>query len=423
VVTLFAMIGARALESFSPHGLHAMYEKKNGRDGTHTAEGVRIGETPAQAAETLGMLAVMVSVTAIVLYHGELQQAGENGTAVAIYPWNLLWPGSLWILAVLTAAVWVPQTIARLWATPIVYFTLGFWQLLARILGPFLAVSMIIDTLMHRLANKTPKETKEESFGEEILTIVSEGHREGLLEEEAREMIEGVIEFADIDVSEIMTPRTEMVSIPRSLSWEDMLRLVIDKGHSRIPVTGENRDDVVGILVTKDLLAMLRSNQEFDSLEWTTLLREAYFVPETKPIDQLLQEFQHTRSHMAIVLDEYGGVAGVVTLEDVIEEIVGEIIDEFDTEEPDTDFREIEPGVYETLGKVHVDEINEELDTELPEDEDFDTIAGLVFSRLGHIPQVGEHVDIDKVRLSVLEVSSRRIQRLRISAIPSETDR
>ena len=167
MVTLFAMIGARALESFSPHGLHAMYEKKNGRDGTHTAEGVRIGETPAQAAETLGMLAIMVSVTAIVLYHGEMQQAGANGTAIAIYPWNLLWPGSLWILAVLTAAVWVPQTIARLWATPIVYYTLGFWQLLARILGPFLAVWMFIDTLMHRLANNTPKETNEESVGEE----------------------------------------------------------------------------------------------------------------------------------------------------------------------------------------------------------------------------------------------------------------
>lgn len=400
-----------------------MHEKKNGRDGSSSAEGVRIGEQPAQAAETLGILALTISITAIVLYHSHLQAADANGTAIAVYPWNLLWPGSLWILVILTVAAWIPQTIARLWATPIVYYTLGFWQLLARILGPFLACSMIIDTLMHRLANKTPRDTKEESFGEEILTIVSEGHREGLLEEEAREMIEGVIEFADIDVSEIMTPRTEMVSIPQTLSWEEMLSLVIDKGHSRIPVTGETRDDIIGILVTKDMLTLLQSNQDLKSLEWTELLREAYFVPETKPIDQLMQEFQQTRNHLAIVLDEYGGVAGLVTLEDVIEEIVGEIVDEFDVEEPETDFREIEPGIYETLGKVHIDEINEEIDTHLPEDEDFDTIAGLVFSRLGHIPQVGEHVDIDSIRLTVLEVTNRRIQLLRITPIPEEVDR
>ena len=149
---------------------------------------------------------------------------------------------------------------------------------------------------------------------------------------------------------------------------------------------------------------------------WHALLREPYFVPETKPIDVLLQEFQRTRNHMAVVLDEYGGVSGLVTLEDVLEEIVGEIVDEYDKDLVDG-IRELGDGLCEVLGKVHIDEINELLGVELPEDADYDTIGGLVFSELGHIPVVGEELVRSNVRITVLEATRRRIERVRIEVL------
>ena len=256
----------------------------------------------------------------------------------------------------------------------------------------------------------------EESFEEDIRTIVSEGHREGLLEEDAREMIEGVIELGDADVSQIMTPRTDMLSIPASLSWEEMLEQVIDAGHTRIPVYGRNRDDILGILHAKDLLPELAREPGQRAEHWTKLLRQPVFVPETKPIDALLQELQHSRNHMVVVLDEYGGVSGLVTMEDVLEEIVGEIVDEYDPAHVEG-VRELGPGVCEAMGRVHIDEINERLGLGLPEDADYDTIGGFVFNELGHIPTTGEDLVWQNVRITVLDATRRRIERVRIEVL------
>jgi len=217
-------------------------------------------------------------------------------------------------------------------------------------------------------------------------------------------------------VSDIMTPRTDMVSMPATLSWQAALEFVIQDGHTRIPVCNKNRDDIVGILHTKDLLPELAKGPDEPVRPWTTLLRKPYFVPETKPIDVLLQEFQHTRNHMAVVLDEYGGVSGLVTMEDVLEEIVGEIVDEYDKDLVDG-ICLLEKGVSEAQGKVHIDEINERLGLQLPDDGDFDTIAGFVFSELGHIPVVGEEVRYKNVRITVLEATRRRIERVRIEIL------
>jgi CBS domain containing-hemolysin-like protein len=245
---------------------------------------------------------------------------------------------------------------------------------------------------------------------------VTEGHREGLLEQDAREMIEGVIELSDVDCSEIMTPRTDMVSMPLSLSWQEALDFVVRVGHTRIPVYDKNRDDIVGILYAKDLLPLLARKTGETLPSWTSLLREPYFVPETKPVDQLLQEFQQTRNHMAVLLDEYGGVSGLVTMEDALEEIVGEIIDEYDKDLIDG-IRVIDGRVAEALGKVHIDEINERLELGLPEDEDFDTVGGFVFTQLGHVPVVGEELVWKNVRLTVMEATRRRIERLRLETL------
>ncbi|MGA2064919.1 MAG: hemolysin family protein [Thermoguttaceae bacterium] len=242
--------------------------------------------------------------------------------------------------------------------------------------------------------------------------------REGPLEEEVRERIEGVIELGDADVSQIMTPRTDMICVSAALPWPEMLDAVLKAGYTRIPVFGRNRDDILGILHVKDLLAELAKPQAARDEPWTKLLRQPVFVPETKAIDTLLHELQRNRNHMAVVLDEYGGVSGLVTLEDVLEEIVGEIADEHDPAASDG-IRELGPGAVEAPGRVHLDELNERLGLTLPEDADFDTIGGFVFSELGHVPAAGEELVWRNVRITVLEATRRRIERVRIETLPA----
>ena len=207
-----------------------------------------------------------------------------------------------------------------------------------------------------------------------------------------------------------------MVSVPASCSWDEMLQQAIHCGHTRIPVYGRNRDDILGVLHTKDLLPELAREPQNRVEPWTKLLRQPVFVPETKPIDALLQELQRGRNHMVVVLDEYGGVSGLVTIEDVLEEIVGEIIDEYDAAHVEG-LRELAPGVCEVLGRVHIDEINQRLGLELPEDADYDTIGGFVFNELGHIPTAGEDLVWRNVRITVLDATRRRIERVRIEVL------
>ncbi len=408
-VTGIASLAARSLAEFSPQKLKELSSR--GKVGDRLVQIIQNREHVTLACETLQVIATAVFVGAIVPWalSGAEQPSGHAPSEAA-------WVVALAALALLAAEIWFSRAIARLWAAGILYYTWDAWRVIGIMLAPVVWAARFIDALSHRLAGRPEESPDEDSFEEEIRTIVTEGHREGLLEEDAREMIEGVIELGDADVSEIMTPRTDMVSMPKTLGWQEALEFVIRVGHTRIPVTDRNRDDIVGILVTKDLLPELARRPEDTRQPWTALLREPYFVPESKPIDVLLQEFQQTRSHMAIVLDEYGGVSGLVTLEDVIEEIVGEIVDEYDKDLVE-DIRVLDDGVCEALGKAHIDEINERLGLELPDDRDFDTIAGLVFSELGHVPVIGEELVRPDVRITVLQATARRIERVRVDVL------
>jgi len=405
-LTALAAIGARALSEFSPHELKEISRRGKSPD--------RLGEI-LKRRDQVALAAVTLRVAAAVMFVGAgafwlWQSAAQGGPAPLVSAF------ALGVVALLAAEIWIPWAVVRLWAAPFLYHTWPAWRIVGLLLAPLVVVARFVDAVFHRLAGRAPEVPDEESFEEDIRTIVTEGHREGLLEEDAREMIEGVIELGDLDVSEIMTPRTDMVSMPQTLSWQEALEFVIKVGHTRIPVTNKNRDDIVGILVTKDLLPELAKGPDEQVRPWISLLREPYFVPETKPIDVLLQEFQQTRNHMAIVLDEYGGVAGLVTMEDVLEEIVGEITDEYDPELVEG-VRLLDDGLCEALGRVHIDEINQRLDLQLPEDEDYDTIGGLVFSELGHVPVVGEELVWKNVRITVLEATRRRIERVRIEVL------
>ncbi len=405
-LTCLAAIGAKSLTVFSRHELEEICRR---RGKLHRlGQIIKRYEQVGLAAETLqvvGTAVVILSGTSWVWWESHARvQADWRFLAVGIAV------GSLLLLAV---EIWIPWAVARLWSETFVYFTWPFWRAVYIVLTPLILGAKFFDTVFHRLAGRPPEQPNEESFEDEIRTIVTEGHREGLLEEDAREMIEGVMELGDVDVSEIMTPRTDMVSIPTSLSWKELLDLIISKGHTRIPVYERNRDDIVGLLYSKDLLPLLAEGAAEPSRPWTSILREPFFVPETKPVDVLLQEFQRSRNQMAIVLDEYGGVSGLVTMEDALEEIVGEIIDEYDKDLVDG-IRKLPDGAAEVLAKVHIDEINERLGLTLPEDGDFDTVGGLVFSELGHVPLVGEELTMDTVRLTVLEATNRRVLRVRI---------
>jgi CBS domain containing-hemolysin-like protein len=409
LLTCLAAIAARSLAEFSPHELKEICRRRNRPD--RLGQILRRRDQVALATETLQVVATAAFVGAGAFWIcAEAHAEGSPG-----WPLVTCWlaAGALTLLAV---EIWIPWSVVRLWAAPFLYYTWLFWLGVSFLLIPLVLLARFVDAVMHRLAGRTPELPDEESFGDDIRTIVSEGHREGLLEEDAREMIEGVMELGDLDVSEIMTPRTDMVCMPRALSWQEAVDFVVKAGHTRIPVTNKNLDDIVGILYAKDLLPELAKRPDQPVRPWTALLRDAYFVPETKPIDVLLQEFQRTRNHMAVVLDEYGGVSGLVTMEDVLEEIVGEIVDEYDKDLVDG-IRQLDEGLCEALGKVHIDELNERLALQLPEDDDFDTIAGFVFSRLGHIPKVGEELLADNVRITVLEATRRRIERVRIEVL------
>ena len=409
-LAFLAALGARALAQFSPHELKEICQRRNRPD--RLGQILKGRELVGLAAETLQVLAgaAFAAAAACWIY-----------ARAAVEPPPQQWPLLVFgiataAVALLAAEIWLPWGIARLWADPFLYYTWPAWRGLGLVLLPLILAARFVDGLLHRLSGRPPLDPDEDSFEEEIRTIVSEGHREGLLEEDAREMIEGVMELGDVDVSQIMTPRTDMISIAAALPWPEALQQVINSGHTRIPAYGKNRDDIVGILYIKDLLPELAKPLPERMEPWIKLLRQPVFVPETKPVNALLQDFQRGRHHMALVLDEYGGVSGVVTMEDVLEEIVGEIVDEYDDEELKP-IRPLGEGVCESLGRVHIDEINEQLGLELPEDADFDTIGGFVFSELGHIPVVGEELLWRNVRITVLEATRRRIERVRIEVL------
>ena len=228
-------------------------------------------------------------------------------------------------------------------------------------------------------------------------------------------MIESVMHFRETQVGEIMTPRTEIVALPASATLIEAKDIITRNGHSRIPVYDESLDDIQGVLYAKDLLTV----DDTDPFDPRELMRKVPFIPETKRITDLLQEMREKKVHVAIVLDEYGGTAGLVTMEDIVEEIVGEIPDEYEPPEPEP-MRRIDEHTLDIDARVHIDELNDELSVELPDDEDYDTVGGFLFSQMGKIPATGEEYRYQNLRFHVLDAEERKINRLRVSVLPQE---
>jgi CBS domain containing-hemolysin-like protein len=250
---------------------------------------------------------------------------------------------------------------------------------------------------------------------EELKMLVTASREKGVLEEEEQEMLHKVFEFADKDAVDVMVPRPDVVAVPVDLPVQDVLALVLSHPFTRYPVFEEELDDIVGVLHVRDLFSTLHE-RGLESTDLRTILREAIMVPETKPLDELLAEFQRTSNHLAIVVDEYGSVEGLVTLEDLLEEIVGEIGDEFDL--PDAGVLRIGRGRVRLVGSFPIDEFNERFGKSLPVD-DYHTIGGFVFGELGRVPRVGDTVAFDGARFEVSAIDGSRIREVDVTLTAS----
>ncbi|MBP7934493.1 MAG: HlyC/CorC family transporter [Phycisphaerae bacterium] len=325
---------------------------------------------------------------------------------------------TLSVLVVLVLGVALPHAWARYAGDGYLAAILPALLLLRTLLFPFLAIQHLFNGLVRRLAGvplADEEEAEADQIEQQILGAVSEGELAGAVHEEDAEMIQSVMGLRDKHVAQIMTPRTEMVALPASITLDEAKEFIAREGHSRIPIYGDSLDDVRGVLYAKDLL-MFTDRDEFEPLE---AMRKVPFVPETKRIPDLLTELREKKVHLAIVVDEYGGTAGLVTIEDIIEEIVGDIADEYENPAPES-IRHIDDKTVEVDARVHIDELNHELGIELPEDRDYDTVGGFLFSEMGKIPAAGEELSFRNIRFSVLDAEERKINRLRIQVVPDE---
>ncbi|MEW9122895.1 MAG: hemolysin family protein [Thermotaleaceae bacterium] len=285
-------------------------------------------------------------------------------------------------------------------------------ELLSFVLYPILQILNGITSLTIRILGGDIQPNKAIVSEDEIKTLVDVGEEAGIIESKEKEMINSIFEIGDIEATEVMIPRIDMIYLEEDSTLEEAFNIVIDYGYSRIPVIKDTIDNVIGILYAKDLLAYDRQKkQNSHDFDIKKLIRPAYYVPESKKVSDLLREMQKEKVHISIVLDEYGGTLGLVTIEDILEEIVGDILDEYDDE---LDLIEQKhENILVVNAKTSIEEINELLDISLPEDE-YESIGGFVFNLLGRLPLIDDEIEFEDTKIRVISVHNRRIKQLEI---------
>ena len=330
-------------------------------------------------------------------------------------------------ISVIHSALLVTGALPAAWLLSV---RLSGWQLAVGLTLVGVALVLVGDLLPRSLGRERPRQMAYRlspllrlaiSIGDKAVDLINDdaddktienGHDQDHdeVDREEIELISSVLEFSDTIVREVMVPRTDMITIDSDLSSEEALDLVIEHGFSRIPITGENIDDVVGLVYAKDLLRIMDTRSGPRPV--MEIRRNAHHIPETKPVPELLREMQSSQVHMAVVVDEFGGTAGLVTIEDLLEELVGEIVDEYDTETPMV--QELEGGQYLVDARMSVDDLNDLLDVTLPDDE-WDTVGGLVLGLAGRVPIVGERFELDGAFFTPERVQGRRVERVRVA--------
>jgi len=311
-------------------------------------------------------------------------------------------------LAPKTFAVTYAEKVSLLLAKPVAFYI--------KLISPLVWIFKISSNFIIRLLGGKERQVSPFVTEEEIKTMINIGEEEGTLEEEEKEMLHKVFEFGDKVVTEAMVPRTEIVSITEESTIDDALKLVSESGYSRYPVIKESIDNVTGILYVKDILIKMAEGKIQPGFPITDLVREAYFIPENKMATELLDEMQKNKFQIAIVMDEYGGTAGLITLEDIIEEIVGGLQDEFEAMEAEKEVEVIDERTFIVSGTTGLDEVNELAGVELTS-EDFHTIGGFVFGLFRRLPRVGEQVRYHNLRFLILEMEDKKISKVKITKL------
>jgi putative hemolysin len=330
-----------------------------------------------------------------------LPVVGPYALAIAFVVVTVLVAISTIVLGELT-----PKTVALAYSERLAIFFAGPIELIAKILRPVVwlltGLTRIVTTLL-----RVPETTTDKLTAEELMIIVERGGEQGVIEAEEQQMIGAVLELGEQRVHEVMVPRIDIKAAPATATLEEMIEVIVSEGHSRIPVYDESIDNVIGILYAKDLLPVLAKREQPDI---RTLLRTPQYVPESITVDDLLHQFQRSKVHIAIVLDEYGGTAGMVTIEDLIEEIVGEIQDEYDVEEEPM-IVPLSDNEARVDGRASVDDLGEHFGIELDgaDSDEYDTVGGLVYHAVGGVPDVGAVVEVDGLTLTVETTDGRRV--------------
>ena len=312
----------------------------------------------------------------------------------------------------------VPKKIAMQKAESISYKIVGFLLVFMKITKPFVKVLAFSTNTIVRLFGIDPSADEEQVTEEEILMMVDVGEEKGVIENTQAEMISNIFELDDIDAGDIMTHRVDMAAVEADEPISEVLKVAIEDGYSRIPVFDDDPDNIVGMVYVKDLLEYVGKELPTDK-SIREVMREAYFVPETKKCGKLFAEMSENHIQMAIVVDEYGGTAGLVTLEDIVESIMGNIQDEYDDE--DEEIAKINDTTFTVEGNTDIDEVDELVGAEIPQ-EDYDTLAGFIISRLGYLPKDGDMdtVEFENLKFTVLSVEDKRIAKVRIDITPRD---
>ncbi|MDG2469064.1 MAG: hemolysin family protein [Pirellulaceae bacterium] len=418
VIVVLTAIAARVLHDFSRHELEVYCRRRNRQDvfddvlgsNDQCALGAEAIQWFANAVFILSCSLCFFSISGSIQGDGEVQRFEMPGVSQSI-----LWSISLTFFLVLVNS-WIPWAVVRFASAPYLYHTWGLWRFVRQLSWPFSIGYAMLTAFAQRIAGrKIDADDDEDALEEEIRTIVTAGERDGLLESDAREMIEGVMDLDEVEVGEIMTPRSRMNALDIDLPNWELIRQAIEFGNTRIPIYQKEVNNIIGLLFVKDLLpVVLDENRK--KMDIGSYLRPAQFVPLSIRSDELLQRFRASRSHLSIVVDEYESVVGVVTIEDVLEEIVGDITDETD-EVREIEFVSISENVTEVVGNAHIQDINEHLKIDLPVRDAFDTLAGLVLTKFGRIPKLGDSMIEGNVKIEVLEVSKRRIEKLLLEVL------
>ena len=332
------------------------------------------------------------------------------------------WRRAVWVTAaaggiIAVFGVAIPHAWASHAGEKVLAATLSILMGFRYALYPMVWLMQAFDVPVRRLSGAIEDEDDEQGRAKrEIIEVASEGQAKGTVDAEEVRMIESVIAFGKMQTGRIMTPRTDIFAISADASWQDACRMVFDSGHTRVPVYEGDLDNIIGILYAKDLLQHACQAEQADLRH---IVRKPFFVPETKPLNELLREFRARKVHIAVVLDEYGGTVGLVSIEDVLEEIVGEIADEYDESAP-APVRRVDSATIEVDGRMRVGELNHASELSVPEDADYDTVAGLIFWELGYIPSAGERLQAHGAQFTVLAADERRITRVRVEAMKKQ---